>query len=86
MESIFLKERWKLINSGTKRSCIKIKGNQQLVNNSIYGSVEGNKFVLRADEPSPFSGLSRNIRSAARIGPPGSNLAAVIGRPAGNGP
>ena len=54
MDLILLKECWNLINSGIDRRCIKIKGNKLYVNNSIYGSVERSKFVLRANELSPF--------------------------------
>ncbi len=53
-ESVLLKERWKLIDSGTNRSCIKIQGKKLLVKNSVYGSVEGTKFVIRNVDESPI--------------------------------
>lgn len=51
IESILLKERWKLINSGNNRSCIKMKGNSLHLNNLTYGSVVDNKFVMRNETP-----------------------------------
>ncbi len=61
IEAILLKERWKLIQSGSDRSNIKIRGNSLHHHNSIYGSVVNNKFVLNNDTTSgstPFLGGS----------------------------
>lgn len=45
-EAVLLAERWKLIQSGTVRSAIKIRKSSIFVNNSLYGSVSGSVFSL----------------------------------------
>ena len=59
VESILLKERRKLIDSGTERKSIKIKGKTLHVNNSIYGSLQGSNFVLSTNEVPVFLGESQ---------------------------
>ncbi len=44
-EKILLKERWNLMQSGTNKSSIKIKGNSLFVNGSPFGSVQNSVFV-----------------------------------------
>ena len=46
IESVLLKERRSLIDSGTERRLIKIKGSVLYLNNKKYGSVTGTKFSL----------------------------------------
>ena len=68
IESILLKERWKLINAGNNRSCIKIKGNSLLLNNLAYGSVANNKFILKKETPD----ASTSFLGSSPEGPPAS--------------
>ena len=44
-EKVLLKERWDLIQSGTCKALIKIKGNSLFVNGSITGFVKNSTFV-----------------------------------------
>ena len=44
-ERLLLKERYQLIEAGTSRKDLRIRGNKLLVKNEVYGSVVENKFV-----------------------------------------
>ena len=44
-ERLLLKERYQLIEAGTSRKVLRIRGNKLLVKNEVYGSVVENKFV-----------------------------------------
>ena len=44
-ERLLLKERYQLIEVGTSRKDLRIRGNKLLVKNEVYGSVVENKFV-----------------------------------------
>jgi len=43
-ESVLLKERWQLIQSGVPRNSIKMKGSCLFVSNKLHGRVAGNAF------------------------------------------
>ena len=63
IESILLKERWKLIQSGTERKVIKICYNTLLVNDIPHGRVHNGKFCLESvqtstSSPNPATSLS----------------------------
>ena len=47
--SIIMKERWSLIQSGVHRNRIKIKNDHLFVNNRLYGHISNNKFVLESE-------------------------------------
>ena len=44
-ERLLLKERYQLIEAGTSRKDLRIRGYKLLVKNEVYGSVVENKFV-----------------------------------------
>ena len=44
VEAVLLKERWKLIESGVPRNCIRIKNSHLLVNGELFGQVKNSKF------------------------------------------
>ena len=53
-EKMLLKERWNLIQSGTNKSDIKIKGNTLLVNSLPFGRVDqSGNFAVLGHSPSP---------------------------------
>ena len=47
-QSLIMKERWQLIQSGVDRNCIKIKGDCLLVRNKLHGRVLNKKFILES--------------------------------------
>ena len=51
-ESILLKERWSLIQSGVSRSHIRIRGNSIYVLGKLHGRVLNHKFVRDTQGPS----------------------------------
>ena len=57
-EKVLLKERWDLIQSGTCKSDIKIKGSTLLVNGSSFGRVDQSCNFVRCDENSTFVPMS----------------------------
>ena len=66
-ESVLLKERWYLIQSGVHRSSIKIKDNRLIVDNKLHGSVIENTFQREADRlniPNPNLDMSEPLRNA----------------------
>ena len=55
-ESILLKERWSLIQSGANRSHIRIRGNSIFIHGKLHGRVQNHKFERVTQEPnSPSS-------------------------------
>ncbi len=70
IDAILLKKRWELIQSGTDRGNIKIKGNKIFVGNKNYGSVINSAFTLNV---SPSSGIEQPT-SAAGEAPPSDPL------------
>ena len=52
IESILLIERRKLINSGTDKGSIKIRGNSLVLNKNKYGSVVDSEFIQTKQSPS----------------------------------
>ena len=63
-EKVLLKERWDLIQSGTCKSVIKIKGNTLLVNGSPFGRVDQSCNFVRCDDLLSPSSLSRSRSSS----------------------
>ena len=61
-ESILLRERYIVINSGTSRSVIKIRRNALYINNTKYGSVTDSIFTL-------CSSPSKNTTQASPVAP-----------------
>ena len=51
-ESVLLRERWNLIQSGVDRKNIRIKGNSLYVNGKLHGRVSNLKFVRQDNAPS----------------------------------
>ena len=69
IESILLRERWILIQSGVHRRCIRLRGDSIFVNNKKHGSVADNEFV-------PFASVSpvlERIVPASSASIPSSN-------------
>ena len=51
-DSILLKERWTLIQSGVPRNSIKIRDSRLFVKNKLFGYVDHSKFQFSSDNPS----------------------------------
>ena len=51
-ESILLKERWNLIQSGVSRKCIRLRADCLYVRNKLHSRVCNSKFVHEASDPS----------------------------------
>ena len=64
-EKVLLKERWDLIQSGTCKSNIKIKGSTLLVNGSPFGRVDQSCNFVRCDENSTFVPMSAATSSTS---------------------
>ena len=58
-ESILLKERWSLIQSGILRKNIRIREDALLVNNKVYGRVADEKFQVNSEWQSDTTPVSR---------------------------
>ena len=54
-EQLLLRERWKLITSGTDKKQIKIRGTKLFLNNQIYGEIISSNFVPKIRSPTPTS-------------------------------
>lgn len=70
IRSVLLKERWKLIQSGTNREDIRIKDGSLFVNGARFGSVENSSFI-RVD--SELTASSSNATGSITTDPPSSN-------------
>jgi len=57
-ESMLLKERWKLMQSGIPKNVIKIQGSRLYVRNKLYGQFENSMFVLSSAQSSSVSSPS----------------------------
>ena len=57
IESIFLKERWSLIQAGHQRKSIRINSRTKKIylNNQVYGTIENSKFVHFTQHSTPPS-------------------------------
>ena len=66
IQSILLRERWNLIQTGVGRRLIKIRNNQIYVNNQLFGHVQGDKFF--------HSDSSSSCNQSPRSSPPPSSL------------
>ena len=64
-DSILLKQRWSLIQSGTDRQSLRIRGSRLYCNSRLYGQVIDSKFVthpLLSDYlPQPFNTSSDHV-------------------------
>ncbi len=63
-EALLLKERWTLINLGTPRRDVQLKGSQLLVRNIVVGSIQNMKYVPVADSVSYNSSHLSHPRSS----------------------
>ena len=73
LESILLKERWKLIQSGIPRKHIKLKSDCLIVHNKKYGQVVDSKFTLcsvNGGNLSPASVISHDTNAAVSLDVP----------------
>ena len=52
-ESLLLKERWRLIQSGTNRKSIRIQSTNIYVDDKLHGRVHNSLFELATTPPSP---------------------------------
>ena len=60
-QSVLLRERWKLIESGTSRSSIKVRNSSIFVDNVLHGSLTSDhKFVIVSIPPSVSASDSRS--------------------------
>ena len=57
IDQLLMSRRWSLIQSGTSRQLIKIKGNSILVNNVKKGSVTGGVFIESEPESNQLSDI-----------------------------
>lgn len=48
-EAVLMKERWRLIQSGIERNCIKIRQSKLFVNQKLHGQVIDTKFIAQGD-------------------------------------
>lgn len=64
IQSVLLRERWNLIQTGVDRRSIKIRNNCLYLNNKHFGKVQGNKFFC-SDSPSVSNLSDPNTTSDA---------------------
>ena len=75
-DSILLKERWTLIQSGVPRNSIRIRDSRLFVKNKLFGHVDHSKFQFSSDNPS--SALATNRVSDSLSGSGDSRLPIVL--------
>ena len=66
-DSILLKERWSLIQSGISRSDIKIRKSHLYVKNKPYGQYQNSVFVHSVPPASSLAGISHDQASIAPL-------------------
>ena len=70
-DSVLLKERWSLIQSGTPRGDIKIRDSRLYVKKRLYGHFDKSKFQYSSSPPQPL--LSSNDHSQSDVPTPRDN-------------
>ena len=71
-EAVLLKERWRLIQSGTLRNSIKIRNQSLYIDDSLHGSVVNFEFQPHPPPPSSNSTINfpTNLDSTSQIPSP----------------
>ena len=69
IESILLKERWNLIESGVARASIKLQGSSLFVNNLLFGSVTDAGFQLSSDSVASPDDMVSSVSNEPSEGP-----------------
>ena len=75
IENALLKERRKLIDSGTERKFIRIRGNSLYLNNKLHGVVQDSEFCLATNASiATSSTTSDNSHDVAQLTSSSSNV------------